>query len=536
MIAPRTKLARPEGKPTSSESLCGFAPSLVIVTLSIIVIDLIRLRKRVCRAALGVKGNRRSTIYEGCDEVRRSVSGQGRGAPGPARLWLEINDLALIIMAVASWKGGSASSVKRKIVILAHAKRGTQRSLSLRIALFIVLCVSGSRVAYAEPAKVLTPIEMFEPENATGVRISPGFVLLPEASTDVVYDDNIFNADTGETQDTYLSVRPALTVRSDFSRHAFRLEGRTELRRYFGNSDENSNQWSLLATGLLDLGEGIDVESFGGIRRGIEGRGTLGDVFLTDAPVAFTEKQAGITVSRPDRRLGLSGAVGLLRRDYSDTTVNGAAVDLSLRDVTIRTARFRGDLRVTERSRIFAEVSGNQIEFQNPAAIRLDSSGVSVLTGITYELTSLLDVEAAVGYIHQDFDSPLVASANELNYRLAATWTPRPEWRFTGSAARVVDASRSQESPAIITNDFRLGAERALGDRLLVRAELAYQEDDYRGTARLDQRYVVSASSIYRLSEQVSLSARASYRDQDGGTFGRSFKGVSALIGVRAVW
>jgi hypothetical protein len=327
-----------------------------------------------------------------------------------------------------------------------------------------------------------------------------------------------------------------LIVSSDFSRHAVRLEGSAELRRYSGNADENSNQWNLQATGLLDLGQGIDVEAFGGIRRGIESRGTLGDVFLTDQPVAFIEKQVRIEVSRSQRLLELSGTAGILRRDYSDTSVNGVAIDLSQRDVTIRTASGRGDLRLTERSRIFVELSGNQIDFENPSTPALDSRGYSVLAGISYELTSLVSLEAAGGYIYQDFENPLVDSATGVNYRLTANWTPRAEWRFTGSAARTVDASRTQESPAIITNDFRLGAERAIGDRTLVRVEAVYQEDEYRGTPRLDKRFVAAASTTYRLSQQISLLARASYRDQNGGAFGRSFEGFSASISVRAVW
>lgn len=533
---PRAKPDRRVGQAWPSGSLSGTDVSLVIATLSIIATDLLHLRHGFYQRIGKSEGRQR--------KVNDGYAGKAEGfcLREPSRLkWFvrlrrEIADLALIIRAIGGWETGMTLSASQQIIILAKGKRGSPRSVMLRIAVFFVLCFSGPRMANAEPAEVLTPIEMFDPERANGVRVSPGIILFPEATADIVYDSNIFNLDAVETEDAYLSVRPALIASSDFSRHAVRIEGRAELRRYFDSADENSDQWDLRATGLLDLGQGIDVEAFGGVRRGIESRGTLGDVFLTDEPVAFIEKQAGIEISRSQRLLELSGTAGILRRDYSDTSVNGVSVDLSQRDVTIRTASVRADFRLTERTRIFAELSGNQIDFENPSTPALDSKGYSVLAGVSYELTSLVSLEAAGGYIYQDFENPLVDSATGVNYRLTATWTPRPEWRFTGSAARTVDASRTQESPAIIINDVRLGAERAIGDRTLVRVEAAYMEDDYRGTPRLDKRFVAAVSTAFRFSEQISLLARASYRDQDGGAFGRSFEGFSASVGMRAVW
>lgn len=526
---PLAKLERLGGRVLPSGSLSGTDVSFVIATLSIIATDLLHLHYRFYQRIDQLAGRR-------VGKAERASLNRPSRPVMLLRLRTEIGDLALIFRALGGWEKGMTLPVRQQIIVLAKGKGSAQRSLTLRLAVFVVLFFSGARMANAEPGEVVTPIEMFEPERANGVRVVPGIILFPDANADVIYDSNIFNLDGAETEDTYLSVRPALTLGSDFSRHAVRLEGRAELRRYFGNADENSDQWSLRATGLLDLGQGIDVDAFGGIRRGIESRGTLGDVFLTDQPVAFIEKQAGIEVSRSQRLLGLSGSVGLLKRDYFDTSVNGVSVDLSQRDVTIRTARVRGDLQMTERTRVFVELSGNQIDFRIASTPALDSSGFSLLAGINYELTSLISLEAAAGYINQDFENPLVEPASDVNYRLTATWTPRPEWRFTGSAARIVDASRTQESPAVITDDFRLGVERAIGDRILLRVETAYLEDEYRGTPRLDKRFVAAASTTYRLSEQISLSARASYREQNGGAFGRSFEGFSASFGVRAVW
>lgn len=406
----------------------------------------------------------------------------------------------------------------------------------IRLVSLIGLSLFAPRMALAQDPEVVTPIELFDPDSGDGVRVSPGFILYPQAIAEVTYDSNVYNVDATEIDDAFVSLRPALALKSDFARHAVSLEARGELRRYFDLSGENSEQYDLLATTLLELGYGIDVETYLGFARGIERRGTLGDTFLTDEPVAFHEKRAGVEVSRSGNTLELSAAAGVVKRDYSDTVVGGVPIDLSIRDVRVSTGALRADLGLSPRTKAFVEVGGNLIDYETPTIPPRDSSGISVLTGVSHELTSLVQVEAGVGYIRQEFDNPVVPTASELNYRFAATWTPKPQWRLTADAARMVDASRSQEAPAIISSSFTLGAERVIGDRLLVGLEAGYVEENYRGSPRKDERFVATTRATYRLADKIGLTVSAGYRDQNGGDFGRTYKGFSAAVGVRAAW
>ncbi|WFL75961.1 outer membrane beta-barrel protein [Altererythrobacter arenosus] len=448
----------------------------------------------------------------------------------------EIQDVAFVVRLLIAPRRKSRESVYRAIVVRSAAKKQTHRILALRLAAFCCVCMVAPRVAHAEAPDVITPIEMFDPDAGDGIRVSPGFILYPRATADVTYDTNIYNFENAEVEDAVMSFRPSFALRSDFARHAVSLEGGAEIRRYFDISDENSEQYRLNALALLELGYGIDVEATAGIARAIERRGTAGDLFLTDEPVAFDVKRAGLEIKRTGNRLELAVAARILDREYSDTLVGGVPVDLSRRDVTVRRASGRADFGLNARTRLFAEISGNEIDYDIATIPPRDSSGYAGLVGVKHELTALIDIEAGVGFIHQDFDNPAVSSAKGFNYRLAASWTPKPEWRITASASKVVDPSRRLDSPAIITNEFRLGAERALGDRLLVSAEVGYVEEDFRASPRKDKRFVAGASAIYRLADKIGLTFGAGYRDQDGGAFGRSYDGFSASVGVRVAW
>ena len=524
---PRAKLPWRGARTSRPRDFSGSEDSFAITALSIMAIDILLSVEKLQRALPPIRSsslNPSKAVW--FPALRRSV----------LHIWREIEDLAFILRLLLEPKRKNRRSLHHAITHRSRTRRSRQPALILRIAAFVLLCLIAPRLAIAQPEEVVTPIEMFEPDSGDGLRVSPGFILYPQAVIDLTYDTNVYNLDAPEIEDAFVSFQPAFALKSDFGRHAVGLEGRAEIRRYFDLSDENSEQYDLLATALLELGGRIDVDTYLGFGRGIERRGTIGDVFFTDEPVAFHEKRAGIEIARRGNRLELGAGATILKRDYSDTLVGGVVTDLSFRDVEIATGKLRADLGVDRRTGVFAEVGANQINYEMPTVPPRDSDGLSALVGVRHEVTSLLEVEAGVGYIHQNFDDPAVPSASEFNYRLAASWTPRPVWRLTASAARLVDASRSQEAPAIITSEFRLGAERALGDRLLVAAEAAYVEENYRGSPRKDERFTVAASTTYRLAERIGITLRAGYRDQDGGAFGRSYDGFSASVGVRAAW
>lgn len=531
-ISPRAKLPERGARPRAPRDFTGADDSFAITALSIMAIDLLLLAEKCQRALLPS-----STFFSNpLRAVRFLWNAESSARRSILHVWREMEDILFILRLLIEPKPKCRRSLHRAITDRSRKRRARQPALVLRIAAFILLCLIAPRLAIAQPEEVVTPVEMFDADAGEGVRLSSSYIFYPRAVIDLTYDSNVYNVDALETEDTYVSFQPGFALKSDFGRHAVGLEARGEIRRYFDISDENSEQYDIVATTLLELGEGIDVDTYVGFARGIERRGTLGDVFFTDEPVAYHEKRAGIDVTRRGGRLALGAGAAILKRDYSDALVGGVPTDLSIRDVKVANAKLRADLGLDRRTGLFAEVGVNQIDYELPTVTPRDSDGLSALVGVRHEVTSLLEVEAGVGYIHQNFDDPATASANEFNYRLAANWTPRPQWRLTAAAARLVDASRSQESPAIITSDFRLGAQRALGDRILVGAEAAYTEENYRGSPRKDERFTVAASTTYRLAERIGITAKAGYRDQDGGAFGRSYNGFTASIGVRAAW
>ena len=448
----------------------------------------------------------------------------------------ELSDILFLIRLLVIQNGTEGPGAAHVIETRIKTRAESRTAAILRLAAFVCLSLAAPRIALAQPAEVITPVELFDPDAGDGVRVSPSLILYPQVVADATYDSNIYNFDVGKVEDVVASIRPTLILQTDRSRHAMRAEVGGEIRRHFDTSAEDSEQFRANVTTLLELGYAIDVETSAGYRRGIERRGTAGDAFFSDEPVVFHDKTAGIEVSREGNQLALSASAAVLKRDYNDTSIGGVPVDLTFRDVQVRTARLRADFSASEKTSIFTEAGLNAIDYEVPSTPERDSSGYDILIGVKHEVSTLVEIEAGIGFIRQNFKQPGINSTEGVNFRLAASWTPQPVWRLTASATRNVDPSQVQESPAIIASEFRLKAERAVGDRVLLEAEAGYREDDFRSSPRKDELFFVSATATYRLTDNIGLFASAGYRDQDGGTFGRTYDGVATTIGVRAAW
>ncbi|WP_181883596.1 outer membrane beta-barrel protein [Sphingorhabdus pulchriflava] len=398
----------------------------------------------------------------------------------------------------------------------------------------VLLCTLVSRPAFAQSEEIVTPFDLFEPERGEGIRISPNLLFFPSIESDATYDDNVYNNSQSKLDDLVLSFRPRSTIRTDLQRHEFSLTSGADIRRYADIKGENSEQFDIQGKGRFDLAERTEVIVDAGLRRGIEQRGTAGDQFLTDEPVAFNRKFGGLRVRREGGFLELMAEGRIAETRYRDTKINGLPFDLSERDSTVTRARIRSSAPTSHYSRVFVEASINKVDYSNSLPTQRDSDGYGVLAGMLLRLTSLVNLEVGVGYMRQKFDNPSVKDVSDVNFHLQVEWTPRADWQITAAADRVIDPSFRLDAPAIVHSDFSLEARKALGDRTLVSAELGISDEKYQGSGRKDMRFHASARAHYRLIDNVGLVAGVGWRKQDGNALGRDYAGITVTLGVRA--
>lgn len=470
---------------------------------------------------------------------RRKCSSGGGRSYGRAAIALSsrVTSLFDILSEIALLTSEAFSSSKPRSARAIRIKPlpGQVRAKSRRLGpIAALICTLLSRPAFAQTDEAVTPFDLFEPERGEGVRISPTLLIFPSIEVDATYDDNVYNNSQSKLDDLVLSSRPRFTMRTDLQRHRFSLTGGADIRRYADIEAENSEQFDIQGNGTIDLAERTEITVDAGFRRGIEQRGTAGDQFLTDEPVAFDRKFGGLKVRREGGFLELMAEGRIAETRYRDTMINGLPFDLSERDSTVMRARVRSSAPTSHYSRVFVEASFNKVDYLKSLPLQRDSDGYAVLAGMLLRLTSLVDLEVGVGYIRQKFDNPAIKDVSDVNFHLQVEWTPRADWQITAGADRVIDPSFRLDALAIVHSDFSLEARKALGDRTLVSAELGVGEEKYQGSGRKDVRFHALVRAHYRLIDNVGLVAGLGWRKQNGNALGRDYAGITATLGVRA--
>ncbi|WP_296676805.1 outer membrane beta-barrel protein [Novosphingobium sp.] len=451
--------------------------------------------------------------------------------------WLGTIFASLRLIVLAFSRDMDSRSQAAAIIRMGDARPGRTGKAApgwvIRVAL-VALSLSG-RAAFAQEADVATPVTLLDPVQADGIRIGGGLVLYPELLAEGRYDSNIYNIAAPKRSDAVFDLQPRFTLSTDFSRHQIELFGAANLRRYASNTGENSEAGELGLRGLLELASQIDVRPSVVLMRGIEQRGTAGDQFLTDRPVAFNRKEYGIEVSRGEHQLEIALGGKLSQTDYENASIGGVPVSLVQRNVIDRSAFARLAYNLGSRIQVYSRFRLSSLSYRDPAARQLNSSGYDALAGGRIRVTSLIDLEAGFGLIHRSFDNPAFRNLNAVNFALTASWLPRPTWQLIAGASRNVDPSPLINSPAIFRTSFTLEAKHLITPKLLVGVKAGHVREEYRGLGRVDSRYAVDATALYRLTRNIGVTFDAGYRKQDGGLLGRSFNGFAAGIGVKVV-
>ena len=386
--------------------------------------------------------------------------------------------------------------------------------------------------AFGQDRPVEVPETMVETLDPAGVRAG-SFVLYPRITADTRYDTNIYNQADGRS-DTIIVARPSVRLSSDFPRHSLDLTAAAEARRYADTKEENSNQWSLQAHTRLDLADRFFLATTMGAARRIERRGTFGDQFFTDEPVSYNEFAAGAQFGRSGGIIDWRVNAATRKLSYNDAALGGVAIDESSRNVRRDSAGLRIGYHSSPDLGFYVQINGNQLRYR-VNSIR-DSQGLSLLGGVSYQVTDLVNIEAAVGYVMQDSDDPAERGIKAFDFNLHAAWTPASRAKFELVAQRSVERSPFEDTSSVLRTTITGDASVAIGSRMLVGLEIGVVQNDYRGSDRRDTRYSAEVIARYLITPKLAGFVGLGARKQSGSGLGsRSYDGASVRAGISFV-
>ena len=373
-------------------------------------------------------------------------------------------------------------------------------------------------------------IDMFARDRAIAVRDRPhpeyealgallgAFTLFPRLQMDAEYNDNIHATGTGERGDFIARVKPDLALESGWSRHAVQAYAQASLSRFQDFNTEDANDWSIGASGRIDVTRASSLHAGADYAETTEPRTASGAPTASLRPIQYDMAQAFLAASRVAGRLKLSTRGDLRAFDYRDgAAVGGAPIDQDSRDRAITSLSARADYAVSPATAVFFQVTGNARDYDlasTPTLPARDSTGGEALVGLNFELGAVSRGEVAVGYISQSFDDAAYDDIDGFAARMQLEWFPTELTTVAVTATRSIEDAGLLGSGGYLSSGFGASVDHELLRNVILSAAAIYNLDEYNGLDRDDERFSATLGGTYLLNRNLGLSLTASRLEQ----------------------
>ena len=330
----------------------------------------------------------------------------------------------------------------------------------------------------------------------------------------IEYDDNIFRSNSypgnpPPVGDFVARVRPRVSLQSDWSEHAIDFYVQGELGEYLSNSSQDYFNFALGTHGRYDIDENQQLNGLLEYTRGILPRGSPG--------VGVTGGQTIASVLRAEAKYTYEGEPWYVRvgPHYEYRTFEGSAPssNYNFLDVAARIG-----YRVTEEFSVFIDPSVQFVQYPGGVdftGVDPNSQGYDFKVGITYDVSTDIGIEAAVGYFRRWYESSSLPPDGGLSFKLAAYWNPTENWSLEVIGSRSLSEYRVFTGTTPSGNAIATEVQARVGwladDNFLIDAGLAFAIYTFPDANRVDNYYGFDIGARYFFNENYWIGPRYFY-------------------------
>ncbi|MGV3633025.1 MAG: outer membrane beta-barrel protein [Pseudorhodoplanes sp.] len=338
---------------------------------------------------------------------------------------------------------------------------------------------------------------------------------------------------------TFEKVAPELSIKSDWSRHELSADLRGSYIWYNQNGLENLNAPNINLTGRarIDVTKQTKAELEGrfGLQADNPGDPNLPSNIAT--PPLYITPGATVGFTHAFNRLELSLRGSIDRTAYGDAeTYQGTTVDFRDRNYNQYGARVRAAYELLPGIKPFVEYGMDQRRHdrENDAAgVARNSDGSTIRGGSEFELSRYLVGEASIGFLERRYAEDIFPTirAPVIDAKLTYYATPLTTWKIYAKTS--VNESILQGVAGSLSQDYGVQIDHAFRRWLIGTLTLGYGTDNYEGSNRTDDRYLIAASMIYKLTREVHLKAEARRQQLKSSISGWDYASNIFTLGLR---
>jgi hypothetical protein len=391
-----------------------------------------------------------------------------------------------------------------------------------------------------------------------GIRAG-GFLVFPQISAFQGYNSNVFASDDNVKDDFFLNLVPALSVQSDWNRHAVNFSTGANYTKYYEYTRQDYTDWFVGSNGRIDITRDAALFLGGGFARRHELPGTPD--FQSDArePTPFNVANG---LARYVQQFGRFRATvdGTIENfDYKNSTLlDGREQSNDIDDYTLYAGGVRLGYELFPNYEAFVRAGGNRRAYDKtsgsfnqqtvvngqPTTVRepvedRSSEGYTAVTGVALDLGGILFGELYIGYLQQFYDSDEFNTQQGVDGGGSLTWNITTLTTATARVAREINATTQRNASGVLTTLAGLDVDHELLRNVVLNANFTYVNDEYDGNGdfdRTDNYYIAGIGGRYLINRNfnASLGYRFVRRSSDSDTGNFDYTRNLVRIGVQA--
>ncbi len=346
------------------------------------------------------------------------------------------------------------------------------------------------------------------------------FQFFPSISVGPVYDSNIYSQRDGHKSDYVWVLNPAVSLLSNWGRHALSFGAQGDFGFYTFHPRENYYNGIMNVAGRFDLANRTYFDYGADYQRLSEERGAPDALSPTAAkePTTLNYHRAYAGFLRRQGRFDIRTQYSYRRFEYDRVESNSGLINLDERNKKVHEIRSELGYEVMRFWRPFVRAVYNWRDFDINSLH--NSQGYDVVVGTGYELMGgTVTGEVYGGYLQQRFGSWDANgdgnATSDFKFGGSFLWNPTGLTSVIGEMSRTMEDTTSAGYRSFIATGGSLTVQHEVLRNLLVEGKAGYTRFDYNGAPeRSDHKYDAGAGVRYFFNRHFYGDLQYDYKDQ----------------------
>ncbi len=401
------------------------------------------------------------------------------------------------------------------------------------------------------PQEKLSVSERPHPEyDQVGYRFA-SYIFKPTISFSETLDSNILGSSSFERSDFFTSVKPSVSIDSDWRTNAISFYAEGDIARYARYTSENVDNFLIRGSGRLDIERGQTLTLDASYQVGHESRYSpesqaavsfAGGGTYALHPTEFALSTAQLTYVYSPSRLGFEVAASINNYAFTnERTLNGGLAINGDRNRSEFVVTPRVSYELTPGYQIFIEGWGNRREYDStfdatPGRFKRSSTGYAVAAGGEVKIGDVVTGELYVGYQNQIYDDERLASNAGVYLGGSVLWNVTPLTSLKFAVTRSVQETILPGSSGFWDTEINVTAEHELLRNIVLTAQAGYSINHYQGISRDDTTVSGALGARWKFTQVYSVGVSGEIQHRSSNLNVNSFTRALIAVDVRAAF